>query len=329
MKRVAAFAGLISVAVLAGVGIGAVSSGAMAADYPDRPVRIQLGFAAGGGADILARWYADKLSKLSGGTFLIENKVGASGNLALDAAAKAKPDGLTLLLASTVTTAGNAAVFKSMPLDVAKDLVPIVGFAETPFVLVVAPDAGINSVADLTALIKSKNGKSTYGSATTSALASSALYLNAVKAEATYVGYKATATAVQDVTGKQIDFAFADVVYAVGQAKQGRIKLLAIASDERSPSLPDLPTLKETTGARTGDIVAHWGIWAPVGTPKDIIDKLEKWAAQITRADDTQKFLVDQGATSKISDAADYKRRFTVALKSWADAVKIGKIEIQ
>ncbi|MDB5534239.1 MAG: Extra-cytoplasmic solute receptor, partial [Hyphomicrobiales bacterium] len=162
-----------------------------------------------------------------------------------------------------------------------------------------------------------------------SALDSSAIYLNAAKVEATYVGYKATATAVQDVTGKQIDFAFADVVYAVGQAKQGRIKLLAIASDERSPSLPDLPTLKETTGARTGDIVAHWGIWAPVGTPKDIIDKLEKWTAQITQADDTQKFLVDQGATSKISDAADYKRRFTVALKSWADAVKIGNIEIQ
>jgi len=324
MNRIAAFAGLIGIMAVVGS-----SPAAIAADYPDKPVRIQLGFAAGGGADILARWYADKLSKISGGTFLVENRVGASGNMALDAAAKAKPDGLTLLLASTVTTAGNAAIFKNMPLDVTKDIVPIVGFAQTPFVLVVAGDSPIKTVADLTAFIKSKNGKATYGSANTSALASAALYLNAAKVEATYVGYKATANAVQDVTSKQIDFSFSDVVYASGQAKQGRIKMLAIASNERSPSLPDVPTLKETTGARTGDIVAHWGVWAPAGTPKDIVEKLDKWTEQITKEPDTQKFLLDQGATPKISDTADYKKRFDVALKAWTDAVKIGKIAIQ
>ncbi len=173
-----------------------------------------------------------------------------------------------------MTTAGNASVFKEMPLDVRKDLVPIVGFAETPFVLCVAPDSPINSVAELTAFIKSKNGKATYGSATTSALASTALYLQKVGVTATYVGYKATATAIQDVNGHQIDFAFADVVFAMGQAKQGRIKILATASDVRSPALPDVPTLKELTGATTGDIVALWGVWVPAGTPKTIIDKL-------------------------------------------------------
>ena len=156
-----------------------------------------------------------------------------------------KPDGYTILLASTVTTAGNAAVFKQMPLDVTKDIVSIVGFAETPFVLCVAPDSPINSIAELTAFIKSKDGKATYGSATTSALASTEIYLQKVGATATHVAYKATANAIQDVTAKQIDFAFADVVFAVGQAKQGRIKILATASDMRSPALPDVPTLKE------------------------------------------------------------------------------------
>jgi len=137
---------------------------ASAQQYPDRVVRVQLGFPAGGGADILARWYADKLQKALGGSFIVDNKVGASGNLALDAAAKAKPDGYTLLLASTVTTAGNAAVFKQMPMDVRKDIVPTVGFAETPFVLAVAPDSPINSIADLTAYLKSKDGGLTFGS---------------------------------------------------------------------------------------------------------------------------------------------------------------------
>ncbi len=174
MRRFVAHSIGAFVAVAVGLVIASPRAGA---EYPDRVVRIELGFPAGGGADILARWYADKLQQLSGGHFIVENKVGASGNLALQATATAKPDGSTLLFASTVTTAGNTTVFKDMPLDVRKDLVPVVGFAETPFVLCVAPDSPINSIADLTAFIKSKNGKATYGSATTSALASTALYL--------------------------------------------------------------------------------------------------------------------------------------------------------
>jgi tripartite-type tricarboxylate transporter receptor subunit TctC len=301
------------------------------AESPDRIVKTQVGFAAGGGADIIARWYSEKLSKISGGNLIDENRVGASGNLALDAAAKAKPDGYTLLFASTVTTAGNAAIFKpqNMPVDVRKDLVPIMGFGETPFVLTVAPDSPINTVADLTAFIKSKNGKATYGSATSSALASTELYLQKVGATATQVLYKATANAIQDVTAKQIDFAFADVIYATGQAKAGRIKMIANASDTRSPSLPDVPTLKETTGATTGDIVALWGIWAPAGTPKDIQEKLGKWMNEITKSDETQKFLISQGATPYLATQQDYEKKFELALGAWANAVKVAKIELQ
>jgi len=315
--------GLVAAAALI---VAATAS--QAQHYPDKPVRIQLGFPAGGGADILARWYADKLSKVSNGTFIVENKVGASGNLALDATAKAKPDGLTLLLASTVTTAGNAAVFKNMPMDVRKDIVPIVSFAETPFVLAVAPDSPINTVPELTAFIKSKNGKATYGSATTSALASTAIYLKAAGVEATYVGYKSTANAIQDVNGKQIDFAFADVVFATGQAKQNRIKLIAISSDERSPGLPNVPPLKDY-GAPTGDITAVWGIWAPAGTPKEILDKLAQWTNEITNSEETKQFIISQGGTPRPSTQAEYAQRFQVALKAWADAVKLANIEAQ
>jgi tripartite-type tricarboxylate transporter receptor subunit TctC len=299
------------------------------AEYPDRVVKIQLGFAAGGGADILARWYAEKLQKLTGGNFIVENRVGASGNLALDATARAKPDGYTIMLASTVTTAGNASVFKQMPLDVTKDIVSIAGFAETPFVLCVAPDSPINSVADLVAYLKSKDGKATYGSATTSALASTEIFLHKVGVKATYVAYKATANAIQDVNGKQVDFAFADVVFATGQAKAGRIKIIANASDTRSPALPDVPTLKESTGANTGDIVALWGMWAPAGTPKDVLDKLANWMNEITKSEETQKFLINQGATPWVASADEYRKKFEIALKAWADAVKLANIEAQ
>ena len=299
------------------------------AEYPDRVVKMQVGFPAGGGADIIARWYADKLAKALNGNFIVENRVGASGNLALDATAKAKPDGYTLMFASTVTTAGNASLFKDMPMDVRKDIVPIIGFGETPFVLAVAPDSPINTIADLTAFIKQKGEKTTYGSATSSALASTELYLQKVGAKATYVSYKATAAAIADVTAKQIDFAFADVVFATGQAKQGRIKLIGNASDTRSPSLPDVPTLKETTGATTGDIVALWGIWAPTGTPQDILDKIAKLTNEITKSEETQKFLISQGATPYVATPADFKAKFEIGLKAWAEAVKVAKIEVQ
>lgn len=315
-------------AACAAVAFGAVTH-ANAQQYPDRVVKIQLGFPAGGGADILARFYADQLAKKSGGNFIVENRVGASGNLALDAAARSKPDGYTVLLASTVTTAGNAAVFKQMPLDVRKDIASIVGFAETPFLLCVAPDSPINSIAELTAYLKSKNGKATYGSATTSALASTALYLQKVGAEATYVAYKTTANAIQDVTAKQIDFAFADVVFAIGQAKQGRIKILANASDRRSPALPDVPTLKELTGATTGDIVALWGLWVPAGTPKEVTDKLGTWMNEITKSDEAQKFIISQGATPFVETPEEYRKKFELALAAWAEAVKVAKIELQ
>lgn len=316
-------------ATLTALTIGALTVPATAQQYPDRPVRVQVGFAAGGGADTLARWYADKLQKALGGNFVVENRVGASGNLALDAAAKAKPDGYTLLLASTVTTAGNAAIFKNMPLDVTKDIVPIVGFAETPFVLAVAPDSPINTVAELTAYLKSKDGKATYGTATSSALASTELYLQKAGVKATQVGYKSTGAAIQDLNGKQIDFAFADVVFASGQAKQGRIKIIANASNVRSPSLPNVPTLKETVGATTGDIVALWGVWTAAGTPKEIIDKLAKTVNDITKSEETQKFLIDQGGTPFVDTPEEYKKKFEIALKAWAEAVKIAKIELQ
>lgn len=318
---------------LLAAGCAAVAFGATTvpanAQYPDRVVKVQVGFAAGGGADIIARWYADKLAKALNGNFIVENRVGASGNLSLDAVGRSKPDGYTLLLASTVTTAGNTTVFKQMPIDVRKDIVPIAGFAETPFMLAVAPDSPLKSVADLVAYLKSKDGKATYGSATTSALASTAIFLKKAGVDATYVAYKSTANAIQDVTGKLIDFAFADVVFASGQAKQGRIKLLANASDNRSPGLPDVPTLKELIGANTGDIVALWGLWAPAGTPKEVTDKLANAMNEITKSEDAKKFLVTQGATPWVGTQAEYQKRFETALQAWADAAKLAKIDPQ
>ncbi len=317
-----------SVLSIVGAGLAlAIAAGPALAEYPEKPVRIMLGFAAGGGADLLARWYADKLQLVSGGTFIVENKVGASGNLAADATAKARPDGYTILFTSSVA-AGNPYVYKNLPFDVLKDLVPIMSFAETPFVLTVAPTNPAKSVAELTAFLKGKNGKGTYGWATTVTLANATIYTSKAGIDVTPVGYKVTGNAVSDVTAGQIDFAFADTIFASGQARQGRVKLLAVTSETRTLGMPEIPSMPEL-GFATGGTTPLWGVWAPTGAPQEILDKLSKWVNEITAMPATREFLISQGANPAPGTPGSFKRKIDEAAKSWEEVTKLAKIEPQ
>ena len=152
------------------------------------------------------------------------------------------------------------------------------------------------------------------------------LYTQAAGVEVTSVGYKATANAVSDVTAGEIDFAFADVVYATGQAKQNRIKLLAITSDARSPSLPDVPTMKEAANVPLGDITPLWGVWVPANTPKDITDKITKWMTEISETKEAQDFMLAQGATPHVLQQAAYQKIFDNAIKVWKEAAEKGNM---
>jgi tripartite-type tricarboxylate transporter receptor subunit TctC len=216
------------------------------AEYPDHQVKVMLGLAAGGGADIVARYYVDRLREITGGTFYLENKVGASGNIAADALAKSKPDGYTLMFAASASQGGNRFLYKNLPFDTDRDIEPITTFYQLGFVLLINPEkTPVNSVAELTALLKAKNGKATYGWAVTSSIASAVLYVTTAEIPAIQVGYKTTSAAVSDLIAGQIDFVFADIVYATGLAKQGRVKILANSADRRASSAPDIPTMAD------------------------------------------------------------------------------------
>ena len=305
-------------------------AGSAQAQYPERPIRVLLGFAAGSGADILARWYADKLREVSGGaTIIIDNRPGASGNIAVDAGAKAKPDGYTLLMASTATTAGNTALYKNVPFDVTKDLVPVTTLNENGFALLVNPaTTPVKSVAELTPILKAKNGKATYGWATTVGLAGSVIYAKGAGIEMTPVAYKITPTAVSDLAAGQLDFVFADVPFAVGQEKQGRVKILAVTTAQRAPGLPDVPTMDEL-GFRTSDTTPLWSMWAPAGTQPDIVAKLEKWLNQVVEMPATREFLVPQGAMPVVGSSELLKKRLAEAITSWNKVGKVAKIDPQ
>jgi len=297
------------------------------AEYPDRPVKMMIGFAPGGGADLLARWYATKLQEVSKGTFIVENKPGASGNLAADAVAKAKPDGYTILFASSVS-AGNPYVYKDLPFDVNKDLFPITSYAETPFVLVVGGQSPVNTVAELTESLKAKPGKGKYGWATTVTLSTAVIYASTAGLDVTPVGYKITANAISDVTGGLLDFGFADIIFSSGQAKQNRVKILGVTSATRAAGLPDIPSLVDL-GYGTGDITPVWGVWGPAGVPKEVVDKLTKWVNEITAMPATREFLVSQGATPMPGAPDAYKKKIEESAKSWAKVTSIAKIEPQ
>jgi tripartite-type tricarboxylate transporter receptor subunit TctC len=305
-----------------------IANGHASAAYPERPIHILLGFPAGSGADILARWYAQKLREVSGATIVIENKPGASGNLAVDAGAKAKPDGYTLLMASTATTAGNAAVYKNLPFDISSDLAPITTLNENGFALIVNPETPARSVAELTAFLKAKNGKATYGWATAIALAASVIYTQASNVDIVPVSYKATPASVSDVAAGQVDFAFADVPLSIGQEKLGRIRILGVTTAGRVSALPNTPTMDEL-GFRISDTTPLWSMWAPAGTSREIINTLAKWLNQVVEMPETRDFLVPQGATPVKGSPEFLKNKLAEAITSWNKVAEVAKIDPQ
>ena len=244
------------------------------------------------------------------------------------AVAKAEPDGYTLLMASTATTAGNTAIYKNVPFDITKDIVPVTTLNENGFALCINPATAARTVADLTPILKAKNGKATYGWATTVGLAGSVIYARGAGIEMTPVAYKVTPTAVSDLAAGQLDFAFADVPFAVGQEKQGRVRILAVTTAQRAPGLPDIPTMDEL-GYRTSDTTPLWSMWAPAGTPPEIVAKLEKWLNQVVELPATREFLEPQGASPVKGSAEFLKKRLAEAITSWNKVAEVAKIDPQ
>ncbi len=298
------------------------------AEYPDHPVKVLLGLAAGGGADIMTRWYVDKLREVSGGTYVVENKVGASGNIAADTLAKSKPDGYTLMFAASASQAGNRYLYKNLPFDSVRDIEPITTFCQLGFVLLVNSNTPVNTVDELTKYLQAKNGKATYGWAVTSSIASAVLYVTAAKIPAVQVGYKTTAAAVSDLMAGQIDFVFADIVYASGLAKQGRVKMIANSADRRASALPDLPTMADA-GLPEATQTPWWAVWGPRGMPKDVVGKLANWINQITAMKETQQFFITQGADPLPGSPEQTEKKLLESMKSWERVVTLAKIEPQ
>ena len=275
---------------------GLVSGSAMAQVWPSRPISLIVPFAAGGTTDVLARAVGQELSKSLGQPVLVESKPGAGATVGADFVAKAKPDGYTLLMGAVHHTIASS-VYKKLPYDFQKDLLPITTVALVPNLLVVNPAVPAKSVSELLALAKASPGKLTYGSAGNG----TAHHLIGAQFEAMggvqllHVPYKGSGPLVTDLLGGQITMSFDTITPVLPHIKAGKLRALAITTNKRSPALPDVPTLDEA-GLKGFNLGTWFGVLAPAGTPREIVSRLNLEMVKIIHSPEFKKRMDDIGA---------------------------------
>ena len=246
---------------------------AHAQGYPVKEITAVCPFAAGTGADITVRYFSAKLSEVLGKPVIVLNKAGATGNIASETVAKAKPDGYTISITPASSTMAAAPyLYKKLPFDPIKDFTPVTTLASLPFVLIVDAKKPIHSVADLVKHLKTRDG-GFYGGSNNTGIVAAELFKDATKIDAKRVAYKNIADSVNDMINGHTDFTFTDATWVVEQAKAGRIRAIAVTSAKRSSVLPDVPTLAEA-GYPGIELTPWWGVFLPAGTPQPIVDKL-------------------------------------------------------
>lgn len=302
--------------------------GARAADYPTRPITMIVPFPAGGSTDLVARLVAQKMSESLGQTIVVENRGGAGGNIGSAAAAKAAPDGYTILMGTVATHALNSALYRKMPYDPVADFSPISLLVIVPNVLVVHPDFPAKNVAELIELLKKEPGKYSYassGSGTPLHL-SGEVFKSMAGVDLVHVPYRGAGPALVDVVAGQVPIMFDNLPSSTEYIKNGRLRGLAVTTKDRVPSMPDLPALTETL---PGYETYTWNaLFAPAGTPEDIVAKLNAEARKAVQDPTVQKRLADFSATVVGSTAEELAAHVKAELAKWDPIVKASGAQI-
>jgi tripartite-type tricarboxylate transporter receptor subunit TctC len=301
---------------------------AQAQDFPVRQIHAIIGFPPGSGADVLGRYFSRKLSDLAGKPVVVDNRPGATSNIALGLVAKAKPDGYTILYSANSNMAGSRFLFKDLPFDTQKDFLPIAQLTQTTFILVVTPDSPVQSVADLTKMLRD-NARMKYGYTNQTSQLATEFYVSLIGAKPTAVSYRTGVDTIPDLAQRAIDFTVIDGTVGSAQIKAGRIRPLAVTTAERHPALPGVPTMREAGIAEYDEFASWWSAWAPAGTPKPIISKLAGWFDQITRSEETREFLVGMAGSPQFGGPEETAARLEREIAKWGRVTKAAGIEPQ
>ena len=292
------------------------------AAYPDKPIKIIIGFPAGGPLDAHIRLLVDKLQSALGQTVIIDYKAGAGGAVGAQFVAQSPADGYTLLLANTGTMVINPAIYTKAPYDTLRDFQPIARTAQQPLALIVNKDVPVNSLKEFVAYAKANPGKLNYGSAGNGGI--SHLVPEMLKSETgifmVHIPFKGSAPAFTDLIAGHVQFMAESVPQAANYAKQGKVKALAVTSAKRNAALPNTPTLIET-GVANLEVVGFYGILAPKGTPVDVTNKLSQAFKETLESADIQKRMIEQGADPAYLNADQFTKFLTAEMPRWAKVV--------
>ena len=301
---------------------------ARAESYPSKPIKIVVPFAVGGIADTFSRAIGAKLGEAWGQPVVVENKAGAGGNIGADFVAKSAPDGYTLVMGNIGTHAVNQSLFKSMPYDPLRDFVPIAHVLDAEGLLVVSPAVNAKTVPELIALARSQPGKMTYASGglgTTSHLAGE-LFKSMAKVDIVHVPYKGNSPAITDLLGGQTQMIFATMPTVLPQVKAGRLRALAVIGPARTSAL-DVPTVAESL---PGFEVSNWiGLFAPAGTPPEIVARLNAEVQKVMRSPEIEKRLETEGAKFIPTTPQSFAAFQRAEAEKWARAIHEAHIKVE
>ena len=304
---------------------------AFAQSWPAKPVRIIVAFPAGGGVDFVARVVAQRLTEDLKQTFVVENRAGANGAIGADALAKSAPDGYTMLVASPGEVVVGPAAGQKLPYDVGRDLVPVTLIGETPLVIAAYPGFPGNTIADVIALSRKEPSKLAYGTpGTGSSMHFAGESLNAIaKIDLPHVPYKGAAPAINDLLGGQVLLGIVGMPPTVAHAKAGKLRILAVTSDKRSSTMPDVPTVAEMPGFNGYRFTNWMGVFVPAKTPPEIVQKLSQEIARIVREPAVRDKLSGQGVEPSGNSPAEFGAFMKAETERYSAIAKLRGIHVE
>lgn len=305
-------------------------AGAYAQDYPNRPVRLLVPTAAGGGSDVIVRPVAQKMGQSMRQTFVVDNRAGASGIIAMEIAAKAPPDGYTIVFATIGNIATNYAVLPKLPFHPIKDFVPITKLVDSPFLIAVYPGLPLNTLADLVARAKAQPGKITYGTFGIGSFPHLLIehFGSIAGVKFLHVPYKGSAPAQADLLAGQINMMFDSMQSVMPHVRGGRLRALAIGTSERQAAAPGVPTFAES-GYPQFEAIAWWGMFAPAGTPKAVVKKLHDEIVKALQAPDVRERLQALGAIPVGNTGEEFAVQIKTAIDRYVKVARDANVKAE
>ncbi len=296
------------------------------AKYPEKPITFIVPFAAGSATDQLARALGSSITEQSKQTVVVDNKAGASGIVAAQMAAKAAPDGYTVLITTNTTHAANGHLYKKLPYDAVKDFAPVTGLGKGGQVLVVRADAPYKSVADLLAKARKDPGKLSFGSGSSSSRVAGEMFKQLSHTDILHVPYKSNPNAITDLLGGQIDMMITDTATGVPQVKAGKLRALAVSTTHRIALLPDVPTIDEA-GIKGYDMGYWFAAYVPTGTPAPVVARLRELLVHATKSPGATNFFESSGSQAWNTTSDELAKFQTAETLKWGKVIKAAGIE--